>query len=75
MESDAPRASYRADLEAQVNPDADPTDLQKRYPKVVVGKFNAGSSEVTELDALIAYLQMLGTLVPISNIPDDHLRQ
>jgi cytochrome c oxidase cbb3-type subunit 2 len=68
-------ANARADLEAQVNPDADPTDLQMRYPKAVLGKLNASSSEITELDALIAYLQMLGTLVPISNIPDDHLRQ
>lgn len=68
-------ANARADLEAQVDPDADPTGMLKRYPKAVVGKFNAGSSDITELDALIAYLQMLGTLVPISSIPDDHLRQ
>jgi cytochrome c oxidase cbb3-type subunit 2 len=41
----------------------------------VTGKFNAGSSEITELDALIAYLQMLGTLVRISDIPPERLRQ
>jgi cytochrome c oxidase cbb3-type subunit 2 len=68
-------AKSRADLEAQVNPDADPTDLLKRYPRAVTGKFNAGSSEITELDALIAYLQMLGTLVRISDIPPERLRQ
>ncbi len=68
-------AKARADLEAQVNPDADPTDLLKRSPKAVVGKFNGESPQVTELDALIAYLQMLGTLVPISNIPPERLRQ
>ena len=33
-------ANARADLEAQVNPDADPTALLKRYPRAVVGKFN-----------------------------------
>ncbi len=68
-------ANAKADLEAQVNPDADSTDLLKRYPKAVVAKFNTGSAEITELDALIAYLQMLGTLVPISNIPADRLQQ
>lgn len=68
-------AKSRADLEAQVNPDADPTDLLKRYPRAVTGKFNAASSEITELDALIAYLQMLGTLVRISDIPPERLRQ
>jgi len=68
-------AKARADLEAQANPDADPTDLLKRYPRAVTGKFNSGSSEITELDALIAYLQMLGTLVRISDIPPERLRQ
>jgi cytochrome c oxidase cbb3-type subunit 2 len=62
-------------IAAQVTPDADPTELLKRYPKAVVGKFNGESPQVTELDALIAYLQMLGTLVPISNIPPERLRQ
>jgi cytochrome c oxidase cbb3-type subunit 2 len=65
----------RADVEAQASADADPTDLLKRYPKAVVGKFNAGSPQITELDALIAYLQMLGTLVPTTNIPPERLRQ
>jgi cytochrome c oxidase cbb3-type subunit II len=73
--SDEMIAKSLADLEAQVNPDADPTDLLKRYPRAVTGKFNAGSSEITELDALIAYLQMLGTLVQISDIPPERLRQ
>ena len=68
-------AKSRADLEAQVNPDADPTDLLKRYPRAVTGKFNADSNEITELDALIAYLQMLGALVRISDIPPERLRQ
>src|SRR5713226_2986705 len=56
-------ANARADLLAQVNPDADPTALLKRYPRAVVGKFNGQSEAITELDALIAYLQMMGTLV------------
>jgi len=68
-------ANARADLVAQVNPDADPTALLKRYPRAVVGKFNGQSEAITELDALIAYLQMMGTLVRISDIPPERLRQ
>ena len=73
--SDEMIANAAADLDAQVNPDADPTALLKRYPRAAVGKFNAESSNVTEMDALVAYLQMLGTLVRISDIPPERLRQ
>ena len=53
-----------ADLRAQVNPDSPAAAaLLKRYPKAVVRKFNPASPDITEGDALIAYLQMLGTLV------------
>jgi cytochrome c oxidase cbb3-type subunit II len=52
-----------ADLRAQTNPD-DPgaADFQKRYPKAVARNFD-GNAKVTEMDALVAYLQMLGTLI------------
>src|SRR5262249_14750515 len=55
----------KADLAAQVKPDSrSARDLLKRYPKAKVAKFDAkADAEPTELDALIAYLQMLGTLV------------
>jgi len=47
-----------------VTPDApEAAALLKRYPKAVMRKFYPGSSEITEGDAVIAYLQMLGTLV------------
>jgi cytochrome c oxidase cbb3-type subunit II len=68
-------ANARADLVAQVNPDADPTALLKRYPRAVVGKFNSQSEAITELDALIAYLQMMGTLVRFGDLPPERLRQ
>jgi cytochrome c oxidase cbb3-type subunit 2 len=68
-------ANARADLLAQVNPDADPTALLKRYPRAVVGKFNGQSEAITELDALIAYLQMMGTLVRFGDLPPERLRQ
>ena len=54
----------KADLKTQVDPDSDDVDaFQKRYPKSQVRNFDQGSADITELDALIAYLQMLGTLV------------
>jgi cytochrome c oxidase cbb3-type subunit 2 len=50
------------DFAAQANPDADASALLARYPRAAVANFD-GDPRVTELDALIAYLQMLGTLV------------
>ena len=47
---------------AQADPEADSAALLARYPRTVVADFD-GNPEVTELDALIAYLQVLGTLV------------
>ncbi len=56
--------SARADLLAQASPDSPGVEeLQKRYPKAVARDFDGDPKRVTELDALIAYLQMLGTLV------------
>ncbi|AIB10441.1 cytochrome c oxidase, cbb3-type subunit II [Azospirillum baldaniorum] len=60
--SDEQIASAKADLEAQKNPDADTAGLMKRYPKAVVANFT-GNKGVTEMDALVAYLQVLGTMV------------
>ncbi len=54
-----------ADLKAQTEPDGDGADgLKKRYgDKVQIAKFDGKPGEPTEMDALVAYLQMLGTLV------------
>ena len=51
------------DLIAQANPDADASGLRSRYPKVQVRDFDGDPTKVSEMDALVAYLQMLGTLV------------
>ncbi len=68
-------ANARADLFAQANPDADTSGLLARYPKAVVGAFDGDPSRLTEMDALIAYLQMLGTLVDFANVTPQQLRQ
>lgn len=73
--SDEMVKNARADLEAQANPDADSADLLKRYPRAPIGKFNPAAEGVTEMDALVAYLQMLGTLVQFADIPPERLRQ
>ncbi len=50
------------------NPDA--TDLVKRYPKALARDFDGNPARVTEADALIAYLQMLGTSVDFKMYDD-----
>ena len=73
--TDAMLANARADLEAQANPDADTRGLMERYPKAVVGNFDGDTTNLTEMDALIAYLQVLGTLVRFSDVKPEHLKQ
>lgn len=51
------------DLETQADPDADSADFLARYPKAQQRDFDGNPARISELDALIAYLQMLGTLV------------
>jgi len=51
------------DLIAQATPDADSSGLTGRYTNVRVADFDGNPAKVTEMDALVAYLQMLGTLV------------
>jgi cytochrome c oxidase cbb3-type subunit II len=52
------------DLRAQVNPDEPKVaEFQKRYPKAAVRDFDGNPRRITEMDALVGYLQMLGTLV------------
>ena len=66
----------RVDLESQVNPDADGAeDVTTRYPKAQVRDFDGNPDRLTEMDALVAYLQMLGTLVDFTAYKaDENLR-
>ena len=57
-------ANAREDLAAQADPTADGRKLKAHYgDKVIRRDFDGNPDKVTEYDALIAYLQMLGTLV------------
>ncbi len=66
-------ANALADLNAQANPDADSGALLKRYPKAITVPGNG--SAVTEMDALVAYLQVLGTMVDFADPANEHLQQ
>jgi cytochrome c oxidase cbb3-type subunit 2 len=55
-----------ADLKAQADPNADTAGVMARYPKAKLGDFDGNPHRVTEMDAIVAYLQMLGTLVDFS---------
>ena len=72
--SDDMIASAQADFKAQADPDSDYDGLLERYgDKVSVRNFD-GQPGVSEADALIAYLQMLGTLVDFSTFTPDASR-
>ncbi len=66
-------AEAKADFFAQADPDADTDALLARYPGAQVRNFD-GKPELTEMDALIAYLQVLGTMVDFSTFEPDASR-
>lgn len=61
-------AEATADFAAQASADGDHDAVLARYPKAVTGDFDGDPDRVTEMDAMVAYLQMLGTLV---EFPED----
>jgi cytochrome c oxidase cbb3-type subunit 2 len=72
--TDEMMTSAQADFRTQADPDAGDIDgLLARYPKAQARNFD-GNPAITELDALIAYLQMLGTLVDFSTFEPDASR-
>jgi cytochrome c oxidase cbb3-type subunit 2 len=54
-----------ADFYAQADPFGDIDGLEERYGNVTISNFD-GQDDLTEMDALIAYLQVLGTMVDFS---------
>ena len=55
-----------ADMVAQADPNQDGAGVTARYPKANIGNFDGDAAKLTEMDALVAYLQVLGTLVDFS---------
>lgn len=63
----------KADFTAQADPNSDYDGLQERYPGAKVSNYD-GAPGVTEMDALISYLQVLGTMVDFSTFTPDASR-
>lgn len=74
--SDDMVAKALEDVRTQVDPEADDVDgFMERYPKAQVRDFDGNPDMVSELDAMIAYMQMLGTLVDFDVYkPEENLR-
>lgn len=64
-----------ADLKTQALTDADTDDFLVRYPNAVTGDLDGQPAKLTELDALIAYLQILGRMVDFSEVEPGDLKQ
>lgn len=71
--TDEMMANAESDFEVQANPDGDWEEMVARYPKAVVSNFDAQDG-ITEMDALVSYLQMVGTLVDFSTFRPDASR-
>ncbi|MEL6521872.1 MAG: cytochrome-c oxidase, cbb3-type subunit II [Pseudomonadota bacterium] len=61
------------DLRNQADPESDWDGVLERYPGAAIGNFD-GQPQLTEMDALIAYLQVLGTMVDFSTFTPDPSR-
>ena len=59
-------AKANDDLKAQAGM-GDATDFAKRWPKSQARDFDGNPARLTEMDALIAYLQVLGTMVDVNS--------
>lgn len=70
--TDEQLANAGSDARAQAEPMGDAAyDFQERYPTAAVRDFDGNPQRVTEMDALIAYLQMLGSGVDFSTYQAD----
>ncbi len=73
--SDEMIENARADLFAQGDDEADHEEFLARYPKAMAGDFDGNPERLTEMDALIAYLQILGRMVDFTDYSTEDLRQ
>jgi cytochrome c oxidase cbb3-type subunit II len=56
-------ANAEADMKAQATADGDVSGLEARYGKVAARDFDGDAKRLSDMDALVAYLQVLGTMV------------
>jgi cytochrome c oxidase cbb3-type subunit 2 len=67
--------SAAADLAAQADPEGDSAALLKRYPKAATGDFDGDPKRLTEMDALIAFIQILGRMVDFKTVTPEQLKR
>ena len=63
------------DMKTQALKDGDWDDLLARYPNAATGDMDGQPDKLTELDALIAYLQILGRMVDFDKVDPSDLKQ
>ncbi len=68
-------ANAAFDMRNQASPDGDWAAVQERYPKAYVGDLDGQPGRLTEMDALVAYLQILGRMVDFTAVDPEALRQ
>ena len=73
--TDAMIENATADLRAQADPEGDHAALLERYPKAAVGDFDGNPQRLSEMDAVVAYLQILGRMVDFTDIEIRDIRQ
>jgi cytochrome c oxidase cbb3-type subunit 2 len=71
--TDAQIFSAKADLEAQANAATDVSAFDKKYAHAAMA--SGDGKHVTEMDALVAYLQVLGTMVNFADTSEESLQQ
>jgi cytochrome c oxidase cbb3-type subunit 2 len=71
--TDAQINSAVTDLRAQADASTDPAAFQKKYSKAILA--SGDGKHVTEMDALVAYLQVLGTMVNFADTSEESLQQ
>lgn len=72
---DAMIADALIDLNAQATPDADTSGIESRYPHLATGDLDGNPDEITEMDALVAYLQVLGRMVDFTTYRPEYAQQ
>jgi cytochrome c oxidase cbb3-type subunit 2 len=73
--TDAMIEAAAADLRAQADPDGDHEGLLERYPKAAVGDLDGDPRRLTEMDAIVAYLQILGRMVDFTDVRTEEILQ
>jgi cytochrome c oxidase cbb3-type subunit II len=73
--TDAQIANAKKDLEEQATTESTDAAVVKSYPKAAVGNLDTNAKVISEMDALVAYLQVLGTMVDFTTVKPEALRR